>query len=316
MNAPHVDDLLLEGPWRHRQVHSRGQRFHVAECGASSSPLILLLHGATGGWFDWRRQLEPLAEAGHHVAAASLRGWGTSDRTPSGYRQDVAADDMAGLVRTLGHDSAVVAGTCLGSAVAWTMSVRHPRMVAGLATVAGIHPLLWVPPRAKLRGPTRRLWRVGRDAARKVPGRGAPTPGELADALLDHVGITYRNSACFDETRRLHVTSMATGAREPMLAHVRWLTRGIAARRSRWVTSLKEAAHVHSTIGGGPPLLLIHGGLDALSPPELGQRTLDLVGRENCSGTVTVAGTGHFPQLEAPDEVTGALTRFAADCRS
>ncbi|WP_448851729.1 alpha/beta fold hydrolase [Corynebacterium sp. 335C] len=317
MKAPHVDDLLLEGPWRHRMAHSRGQRYHVAECGAPSSPLVLLLHGATGGWFDWRHQLEPLADAGFHAVAASLRGWGTSDRTPTGYRQDVAADDMAGLIRALGHGSAVVAGTGLGSFVAWTMSMRQPRMVRGLATVAGAHPLLWAPRSAKRRQPTAELWRLGRRACRRRtvaaalrrPGPGAET---YADTLLAHAGAGYLDTDDGRLTRRLHVTSLATGALEPMLAHGRWLTGTVAARRTRWRDAMAEAAHVNSTVGGAPPVLMVHGADDRLLPPSLAQSTLDLTGRANCRGIMTVDGAGHFPQLEAPDAVTEALVRFAA----
>ena len=108
--APHPDDVLLDGPWTHRMVHVRGQRLHVAECGASSSPLVLFLHSATGGWFDWRRVLPLLTDLPVHAVAVSLRGYGTSDRTPSGYRPDAAADDAAGLIRALGHSSAIVVG--------------------------------------------------------------------------------------------------------------------------------------------------------------------------------------------------------------
>ncbi|MDY0113473.1 MAG: hypothetical protein RBS21_04260, partial [Corynebacterium sp.] len=91
--APHPDEVLLDGPWTHRMVHVRGQRLHVAECGASSSPLVLFIHSATGGWFDWRRVLPLLTDLPVHAVAVSLRGYGTSDRTPSGYRPNAAADD-------------------------------------------------------------------------------------------------------------------------------------------------------------------------------------------------------------------------------
>ena len=77
-------------------VHVRGQRLHVAECGASSSPLVLFLHSATGGWFDWRRVLPLLTDLPVHAVAVSLRGYGASDRTPAGYRPDAAADDATG----------------------------------------------------------------------------------------------------------------------------------------------------------------------------------------------------------------------------
>lgn len=47
----------LTGPWRHRLIHVRGQRLHIAECGRPSDPLVLFIHGSTGGWFEWREVL-------------------------------------------------------------------------------------------------------------------------------------------------------------------------------------------------------------------------------------------------------------------
>ena len=41
---------------------------------------MLLLHGFPQCWWTWRKVIEPLADAGHRVAALDLRGFGGSDR--------------------------------------------------------------------------------------------------------------------------------------------------------------------------------------------------------------------------------------------
>ncbi|MFC2623735.1 MAG: alpha/beta fold hydrolase, partial [Propionibacterium acidifaciens] len=54
-----------------------------------------------------------LAQAGHRVAALDLRGFGGSDRPPSGYDLVTLAQDLAAVVRSLGHERAVVVGAGL-----------------------------------------------------------------------------------------------------------------------------------------------------------------------------------------------------------
>ncbi|WP_460490746.1 alpha/beta fold hydrolase, partial [Corynebacterium nasicanis] len=73
----------LDGPFSHELVHTRGIRLHVATAGRPEDPLVLLLHGTFGGWFEFRRVIAPLAARGFRVAAVDFRGYGLSDRPPS-----------------------------------------------------------------------------------------------------------------------------------------------------------------------------------------------------------------------------------------
>ena len=45
----------LDGPFRHQLVHTRGIRLHAAVVGRPQDPLVVLLHSAFGGWFEYRR---------------------------------------------------------------------------------------------------------------------------------------------------------------------------------------------------------------------------------------------------------------------
>lgn len=319
--APRVEELLAAGPWTHRQVHTRGQRLHVADCGDPSDPLILLLHGATGGWFDWRAQLPALAAAGQHAVAASLRGWGTSDRTPSGYRADVAADDMAGLIRALGHDRALVVGHGLGGVLAWTMAARHPGLLRGVAVLAAPHPLLWSGTRLLAAAPrhrfARRALRLARILALPGPGpRGAAA--DPAAAALALAGPAFRSSPGFAEALRLHRASLALGARRPAARHIAWLVGLRAGGRRAWAHRLQEAGHVARSIGGVPPIRILGGAVDPVAPPALIRAAARLAVSADDGGVVhepaILAGVGHFPQLEAPAEVTAELLAFAAEC--
>src|SRR3954463_13321461 len=73
---PEESAVLIDGPWTHREVTANGARFHLAEHGPSDGPLVLLLHGFPEFWWSWRHQLLALGDAGMHVVAPDLRGYG------------------------------------------------------------------------------------------------------------------------------------------------------------------------------------------------------------------------------------------------
>ncbi|MBN9636204.1 MAG: alpha/beta fold hydrolase, partial [Actinobacteria bacterium] len=152
MPPPDPSVVRIDGPWRHLQVHANGIRFHVVE-GESSEPdhrnadgssnaerpLVILLHGFASFWYSWRHQLRDLR--GARVVAVDLRGYGGSDKPPTGYDGWTLAGDTAGLVRALGHNSAVLVGHADGGLVCWATAMLHPRAVRGIALVSSPHPM-------------------------------------------------------------------------------------------------------------------------------------------------------------------------------
>ena len=113
------DPVEIPGPWQHRHVAANGARFHVAEAGPPHGPLVLLLHGFPEFWWTWRDQLPALAAAGYRAVAMDLRGYGGSDKTPNGYDPVTLAQDVAGVVKTVGGRPAVLVGHGWGGYVGW-----------------------------------------------------------------------------------------------------------------------------------------------------------------------------------------------------
>lgn len=133
--------VALDGPYSHDNIYVRGVRLHTAVAGSPADPLVLLLHGAFGGWFDYKDVIAPLAAQGFHVAAVDMRGYGMSDKPPSGYGLRRAAGDINGVIAALGHDSALLVGTDTGGSVAWTVSTMYPERVSGVVSLGTIHPV-------------------------------------------------------------------------------------------------------------------------------------------------------------------------------
>jgi pimeloyl-ACP methyl ester carboxylesterase len=115
-------------------------RLHYVEAG--EGPLVVLLHGFPEFWFGWRLQIAPLAAAGFRVVAPDTRGYNLSSR-PDGvdsYGADLLADDIHGLIRELGAESATLVGHDWGGTIAWTAAMNHPEIVDRLAILNAAHP--------------------------------------------------------------------------------------------------------------------------------------------------------------------------------
>ncbi|SFJ69387.1 alpha/beta fold hydrolase [Cellulomonas sp. KH9] len=263
--------LLIEGPWQHRFVTANGARFHVALTGPQDAPLVVLLHGVPQLWWAWRHQLPVLAAAGYRVAAMDLRGTGGSDKPPQGYDVPTLAADVAGVVRSLGAESAVVIGAGTGGDVAWATGAYHPQVVRALGVLAAPHPLDAVAlPRPPLRPAAAAVLAFAQLPS--LPER-AMVRGDLVDRMLGRwggvPGLPGREAV---ETYRRAV-------RVPFAAHsqleqVRWLVRSTPRPDgARYRAALRAARPV--------PVLQVHGVLDGLRP---------------ASGTALRAATAHLAQ--------------------
>ena len=113
---------------------------HYVEAG--DGPLVLLLHGFPEFWYGWRQQIAPLARAGFRVVAADLRGYNLSSKPDAfaDYTADKLAEDVRGLIRELGADSAMVVGHDWGGTVAWALAMNHPEVVDRLVILNAAHP--------------------------------------------------------------------------------------------------------------------------------------------------------------------------------
>ncbi|MBO0899148.1 alpha/beta hydrolase [Cellulomonas sp. zg-ZUI222] len=298
--------LLIEGPWQHRFVTANGARFHVALTGPQDAPLVVLLHGVPQLWWAWRHQLPVLAAAGYRVAAMDLRGTGGSDKPPQGYDVPTLAADVAGVVRSLGAESAVIVGAGTGGDVAWATGAYHPRVVRALGVLAAPHPLdavaLPVPP---LRPPAAAVLAFAQLPS--LPER-AMVRGDLVDHMLGRwggvPGLPGREAV---ETYRRAV-------RVPFAAHsqleqVRWLVRSTPRPDgARYRAVLRAARPV--------PVLQVHGVLDGLRPAS---------GSALRAVTAHVArpyryellhGAGHYLTDQAPGLVGELLVDWLAEVES
>lgn len=303
MSGAGVRDLLIDGPWRHRDVSANGIRFHLASgvrdmspTADPSRPLVLLLHGFGQFWWAWRHQIEPLDHAGYPVAALDLRGYGASDKTPRGYDPRTTAADISGVVRALGRRQAILVGHDWGGTAAWSTAAYAPEQVRGLVSIGAPHPL-HVP-----------WWRgLGGLAFRQLPllpERRLQDPDStyLEDLLRSRAG-PGSDFPTVEAARRYRDALMAWPSPHCALEYQRTFVRqsfGSSGRHYR--RALQTSVHA--------PLLSIHGAADPVVP----QRSMAAAAR-HVTGPHTMVDlpdVGHHAHEEAPEEVTAALLDWLA----
>jgi pimeloyl-ACP methyl ester carboxylesterase len=137
-------------PAKGRFVDVPGARLHIREFGETSTngPTILMIHGLAGQLSHYTYGVVGQLAQQHRIVVVDRPGSGHSTRTP-----DTPADlstqaaSLAALIRTLGTGKVFVVGHSLGGAIALTLALEHPQLVAGLALLAPLtHMREDVPP--------------------------------------------------------------------------------------------------------------------------------------------------------------------------
>ncbi|NDJ60693.1 MAG: alpha/beta hydrolase [Chloroflexi bacterium] len=98
----------------------------------SAAPVVVWLHGAGGSRLDWPPPLARLDSA--NTLVPDLPGHG---RSPGTARQaiDLYAQDIVALLDALAIPQAIIGGHSMGGAIALTLALEHPALVAGLMLV-------------------------------------------------------------------------------------------------------------------------------------------------------------------------------------
>src|SRR5262249_18279822 len=102
------DNAVLPAGVRSRFVPDiNGLTVHILEAGSDQRPCVLLLHGFPELAYSWRKVMPALAEAGYHVVAPDLRGYGRTTGWSADYDSEAdlhsfrllnAARDQFGLL--------------------------------------------------------------------------------------------------------------------------------------------------------------------------------------------------------------------------
>ena len=124
-----------------------GLRVHVLEAGEADRPGLLMLHGFPELAYSWRHVMLPLADAGFHVFAPDLRGYGRTTGADTAYDGDLASyrrfnivRDMLGVVAAMRCRTVAVVGHDFGSPIAAWCAVLRPDVFTAVALMSAPFP--------------------------------------------------------------------------------------------------------------------------------------------------------------------------------
>lgn len=108
-----------------------GVRIYYEDHG--SGPAVLLSHGYSATSRMWEGQVAALKDR-YRVITWDMRGHGQSDSPAdqAQYSEEATCGDMAGILKELGIEKAVIGGLSLGGYMSLAFNVRYPQMVKAL----------------------------------------------------------------------------------------------------------------------------------------------------------------------------------------
>lgn len=291
-----IDDVpeLPEGVtdvFSSRYVTARDVRLHVVIGG--SGPALLVLGGWPQTWYAWRHVMVELAQT-HTVVVVEPRGVGLSDKPAQGYDSGTHANDMVTVMAALGFDQFDMIGYDIGMWTAFAMAVDHPghiqRLVVAEAIIPGVAPS---PPLLADRKSSDTLWHFGFNRAYEV--------NELLVRGREDIyfGYQFATKAGHPEALEKHAVDH----------YIEMYSDPEALRASfdnyRAIDQIIEQNTERRTSRITIPVLGVGGDLGLADNVA---EQIALVADDVT--TAVIAGSGHYPAEEAPQEFLDAVKGF------
>ena len=285
MDIPNLEHVFLP---------TNGIRLHVVQSGSRYGSLVILLHGFPEFWYGWRRQIQPLAEAGFRVWVPDQRGYNLSDkpRGTAAYRFDELANDVIGLIDAAGVERCYLAGHDWGAAVAWWVALRYPDRLHKLAILNVPHPAVMVRYLMSSPAQLRRSWYM---FFFQIPF--------LTEAIL-------RNNDCEPLVQALTAGSKPGSFTQEDLDKYRqawWRKDAIKSMLNWYRAALQMPPKMDTDLRIRVPTLMLWGAQDAALGREMAQPSLDLCDEGEL---VFFESSSHWVQHDASEAVNKHLVEF------
>lgn len=271
-------------------VELHGER--VAYRDAGSGEVLLLIHGMAGCSDTWNAVLPRLAE-NYRVIAPDLLGHGRSAKPRTDYSLGAFAAGLRDLLDELGVDRATIVGQSLGGGVAMQFMYQHPQYCRRLILISsgGLGPDVgWV---------LRLLAAPGAEVLLPVV---APKPVvALGNRLRPVLGALGLGSPQAAQTWQ----SYSSLSDPPTRAAFQRTLRSVVDHRGQSVSALSRL-RMHLEV----PSLVIWGDRDPIIPVA---HAYSVQAARPGSALKVLPGVGHYPHVEAPDEVVDAIRQFFLD---
>jgi len=261
-------------------------RLHIEDSGGSGRPVVLI-HGWPLSAQAWKPQVAALRDAGYRVVAYDRRGFGRSDKPESGYGYDQLADDLQRVMDQCGLQDVTLVGFSMGGGEVARYIGRHGESrLHSVVFAAAVPPYLM-------------------ESADNPDGPLTPAKAQEKSAAFERDRSAYFDqfaTAFFSADGVLQVTE-AQRREAIVLCEQSAQHAALACMDSFATTDFREDLKKLTV-----PVLVIHGGSDAIVPFEgSGQRTHRAVPH---SQLITVSGAPHGLNVSHAPAFNDALLAF------
>lgn len=260
-------------------IEVAGTELHLRDQGAVRSEAILLLHGFGSSLHSWEAVNESL-QTKFRTISFDLPGFGLSAAdSRNDYTDERVHEIIIAIMRGREIDSLSIIGHSLGGRVAWSFAAAHPDKVTSVVLIA---PDGYESP----------MFRYGQT------GRVSPLT-RLIVLFLPRFVVRWALDSSYGQTE----PTAETVERYHSLLRQSHVKHAIMERTRQ--TILKNPDEILPSIE--VPVLLIWGERDRIAPTNNAEQFLSALPDARLA---VLAGVGHLPQEEAPNEVIKLMGEF------
>ncbi|MXQ14904.1 alpha/beta fold hydrolase [Microvirga makkahensis] len=254
-----------------KSLERDGVKLFYQESEGADRP-ILLVHGWCCDHTYLAFQHEYFARAGHRVVSVDLRGHGQSDKPHQSYTMQVFADDLAWLCQQLSLSGVVVVGHSMGGIVAFDLACRRPDTVSAAVML---------------------------DAAVVLPSAARAAIPHFLEELRS---INYRDALRSFVTDALFLATDDSERKQRILKAMLSTPQHVVVSAFEGLRDYDPSA---AAKGLAAPCLYI--AADEVQPRSDAVKFHEIAPGVAYGKTV---GSGHFCQMEVPDQVNAMIERF------
>ena len=275
----------MEGQLQHVSIHGHDMAYQME----GSGPPLLLLHGIAGSSRTWRDVTPELTDR-FTVIAPDLMGHGQSEKPIGDYSLGAFASGIRDLLEVLSIDRTTVVGQSFGGGVAMQLAYQHPERCERLVLVdsGGLgREVSWM---------LRFMTLPGSEYAMPVIFPGFVR--DWGDGLFRWINDRGIRLGRIGEMWSAYASLAESENRQAFARTIRSVIdpggQTVSAMDRLYLATLM-------------PTLIIWGDRDDIIPVSHAYAAHQAIPG---SRLTIIAGAGHFPQIEAPEEFVDALVDF------